>query len=177
MTNTTDIGPMTSTATTTPAKRVTRAELDFRVTEIYRLLLVGLQRHDIVRFVAEKTQWGIKTRQIENLIQKATARLEEHSRAVRAVELGRAIDRLHDLYGRANRVQDFRTCLSTQRELNELLGLYAPKQVEHLGADGGPPFIALMPSGPQDLETWSRQCRQEQADRQKIGRASCRERV
>lgn len=151
----------------TKAPKPTRAEQELRITEIYKLLLMRVSRHDILRHVAEKTTWGIKERTIEYLISKANARFEAHAKTIRDLELGKAIAGLSDLYSRAHRVQDYKTCLAAQRELNELLGLYAPKRLEHTGPEGGPQsFIALIPASPSSREEWTRQCQQELTERE-----------
>lgn len=142
--------------------RPTKAEIEVKVTEIFKLLIAGVQRHDIRRYVAEKVKWEVPERTLDRYLSRATELIRASAAFDRNTELGRAISRLHDLYSRSYRVQDFKTCLTIQRELNELLGLYAPKRMEVTGADGSPPsFIAIMPAPAQDNETWSRQCRQE----------------
>lgn len=144
--------------------RPTKAEIEVRVTEIFKLLMAGVQRHDIRRYVAEKVKWEVPERTLDRYVARATELIRASAAFDRNTELGRAISRLHDLYSRSYRVQDFKTCLTTQRELNELLGLYAPKRLEVTGADGGPhSFIAIVPEPAPDHETWSRQCQEEQA--------------
>lgn len=154
------------------APKPNKAETEHRITEIYKLLLIGLARHDILRFCAEKTQWGLQVRAIEYLIAKATARLQEQAKYIRDIQLGKAIARMDDLYSRTHRIQDYKTALAAQKELNELLGLYAPKRMEFTGPEGGPQhFIAIIPQGPQDREAWSQQAKAELASRQQQQRA------
>lgn len=159
----------------TKAPKPTRAEREARITEVFKLLIIGLARHDIVRYVADRTIWNLKERAIDYLIARATARFEAHAKVRRDQELGKAIARLNDLYSRTHRVQDFKTCLMAQRELNELLGLYAPKRLEHLGPEGSPQhFIAILPPVAPDHVTWSAQCKQErdELERQRLASSS-----
>lgn len=147
--------------------RVTKAEQALRVTEIHRLLLMQVPRHDILRFVAEKTTWNIAKRSVEYLITKATRLIQQSASVDRELELGLAITQVKDLYGKSVRIQDYKGALSCRKELSELLGLYPAKRMELTGEDSRPmQFIALMPTGPKDRDEWSRQCRQEAAARE-----------
>jgi hypothetical protein len=115
----------------------------------------------------QKTAWGLKERAIDYLIASATARFATESKRRREVELGRAIATTSDILSRSYRIQDYKTCLAAQRELNAIMGLYAPKQVALTDLEGKPQhFIAVMPEPAKDNETWSQQCRQELAARQ-----------
>lgn len=154
------------------APKPTKVEQESRITEVYKLLIIGLARHDILRYIAEKTTWGLAERTVDFLIGKATARFQEHAKTVRDQEIGKAIARMNDLYSRTHRIQDYKTALAAQKELSELLGLYAPKRMELTGPEGGPQqFIAFIPQGPQDREAWSQQAKAELASRQQHQRA------
>lgn len=147
----------------------TKAEHEQRLSQIHALLVNNLSRKDICRYVSEKTTWGLTERSIDRYIAEATKMIQASAAFSRDLELGKAIARINDLYSRAHRVQDYKTCLAVQRELSELLGLYAPKRMEHTGPDGSPQqFIAIMPERPKDMEEWSRQCRPEQEERDGI---------
>lgn len=149
--------------------RPTKAEIEVRVTEIFKLLLAGVQRHDIRRYVAEKAKWDVPERTLDRYIARATARLQTHAATVRDEELGLAVLQLKDIYSRSYRVQDFKTALAARRELSELLGLYAPpKQVAVTDPDSNAQsFIAIFPQPPSSREEWSRQCRQEFEERER----------
>ena len=45
-------------------------------------------------------------------------------RAEASIETPRAIARLHQLFGKASTVQDYKTALATQKEMNNLLQLH-----------------------------------------------------
>lgn len=145
--------------------RPTKAEIEVRVTEIFKLLMAGAQRHDIRRYVAEKTKWEVPERTLDRYVARATACLRTHAAAVRDEELGLAILQLKDLYGRTYRIQDYKTSLAARKELSELLGLYAPKRVALTDPEGGPQsFIAIMPERAKDNASWSEKCKKEREE-------------
>lgn len=119
------------------------AHVEMRVNKIFDLLLLGLSRAEMLQYVAEQTDWGIEERQVDNYIKAATTRLKKLSKFHRQTELGRGIARLHSLYMALMKVQDYKGALTVQKELNELLGLYAPKKVD-LTSDGKPLPIAIL---------------------------------
>lgn len=108
--------------------KATQSEIEERVTVVYDLLLNGASRHAICQHAAKT--WGISWRQADRLIAQANKVFEEQAAFVREEQLGKAINRLTTLYMRAMHVQDYRVCLSVQRELNLLLGLHAPARSE-----------------------------------------------
>lgn len=102
-------------------------EVEARVSTVLSLLVAGCTRREIIRYAAEKTTWGVCERQIENYIAAANRAFEELSKTSRAREIGRALARLDDLYAKSLRIQDYKGCLATQKEINDLLALYAPR--------------------------------------------------
>ena len=106
-------------------KRVSKAEKEQRVQKIFELLVNGLPRYAILQYVADKTTWNLKARQVDNYIADAAAMLAIESEYQRPKELGVAIRRLNDLYSASMKVQDYARAISAQRELNKLLSLYA----------------------------------------------------
>jgi hypothetical protein len=130
-------------------KRISAAEMALRVDEVFNLLLQGLGRRQVLRFVADQRSggisrqgeplpdWQVRNRQVDNYLAKATERLKESGKTQRDIEMGRAVARLNDLYAKSAARSDLRTCLSVQKDLTELLGLAAPNQLEIMGKDGG----------------------------------------
>lgn len=113
------------------SRKGTRAAVTARVDIIYRLLLTGLDRQQILDHVAGKhDDWGVKTRAIDSYVAKAKVLLEDVGRYDRALEFGRALARLHDLYARCVTDRRYRDALAVQREICELLGLKAPQKIE-----------------------------------------------
>jgi len=130
-------------------QRITDAEMALRVDEIFNLLLQGLGRRQILRFVAEQRSggvdrrgeplpdWNVQSRQVDNYMAAATRRLKRAGRTQRDLEMGRAVARLHDIYAKAAARGDLTACRQVQKDLTELLGLNAPDQLEIMGKDGG----------------------------------------
>lgn len=119
--------PPKKAASSKPFAKATNAEVDRRVTTVFGLIVAGCTRAEIIRYSAEKTTWGVESRQIDAYIAQATVQLGEASKTSRAVELGKALARLNDLYAKSLRIQDYKACLAMQKEISELLALYAPK--------------------------------------------------
>jgi hypothetical protein len=99
------------------------SEVESRINKIFDLLINGASKSNIVRYVAEKTEWNISERQLENYISEANKRIIEIGQTHRETELGRAIARLNNLYFMSVTLQNFNVALGVQKELNKLLGL------------------------------------------------------
>ena len=125
-----------------PGNRPTDAALVLRIEQIVNLLLSGLRRSEIIRFVAEKTDWGVVDRTIDNYIGRATKNIRAAHEGVSEHNMAMAQMRLLDLYKRSMNIQDYKTCLSILREIAKLNALYplteGPLSVELTGKDGGP---------------------------------------
>lgn len=88
------------------------------------LLLVTMQSAAKVRAVCvEKLE--IPDAEVDGVLADARRRLTVAADFHRDEEVGRALVRLGDLYERSLRVQDVKTALAAQKELNKLLDLYA----------------------------------------------------
>lgn len=109
-------------------KKATNIQAEQRLNTIYKMLLIGADRADIIQYCAENYEIG--DRAADNLIEKANALYTEVGLAVREAEFGKALMRLNNLYSRSLKVQDYKTCLSVQREISNLLGLNAPVKQE-----------------------------------------------
>ncbi len=143
-------------------KRPTRAEREQRVGQIFGLLIAGASRRNILQFVSEKTTWNLTERSVDNLIAISTKKIMASAAFTRDLELGLAIAQLHDIYAKSYRIQDYKTCIAARKELSELLGLYAPKQISMTDQDGKTlPFVAIFPAPPADREEWMKKCQAE----------------
>lgn len=97
--------------------------LDDRIAHVYRFLIRGLNRETIAAYAKER-EWNASLAEIDSYIETATSLL-----AARAAELdieaefGKAIERYNDLYMRCDKVQDYKTALSIQKEIGKLLKL------------------------------------------------------
>jgi hypothetical protein len=98
------------------------AIVEQRVSEIHQLLLAGVRRREILQF-ASKKQWAISDRAVDEYIARAKEQIRATAEVDRSLELGRAIQRLNDLYRASISNGDHRTALHVQRELSSMLGL------------------------------------------------------
>jgi len=106
-----------------PGTKSTKHVKDARVHEVLELMLKGAPRREICRYVAEKTEWNVSTRQIERYMKEARALIAETAERSRDVHYGLAQERLAMLLARTMNIQDFRTALGVLREMNRLEGL------------------------------------------------------
>lgn len=113
-----------------PGKKSTKAEIEQRITLVYDMIVVGSSRAQVLQYVTKKTDWEVCDGMVDKYIARANDRLAEESQIHRATELGKSLSRLNTLYQKTLQVQDYARCLAVQRELNQLLGLYEPKQIE-----------------------------------------------
>ena len=122
----------------TAGRRGTQIEKEERVTAVYRLVIHGATREEILRHGSET--WKVSTRQVEDYLAAAKVRFKALANYVREEELGKTRDRLEFLYGRNVKAQDFKAAHAVLSDAAKLLGLYAPTTTksEVTGANGGP---------------------------------------
>lgn len=99
-----------------------------RVHEVYDLIVAGLRRAAIVRHMREK--YGAKDRTVDKYIALARELLKEESKAVREVELGKALVRYDRQYAKADARKDHRGAANIEEKIVDLLGLAAPRRAE-----------------------------------------------
>ena len=92
------------------------------IDKIVRLLCNIQDRGSIVAACLNKL--AIPADQVDAAIDEAKDKLTRAANYHRDHELGRALTRLNECYQRAVTVQDTKTAISAQREINHLLGLY-----------------------------------------------------
>ena len=96
---------------------------DARADQVLDLVVAGLTRREIIKWVETKSDWGIKTRQIDRLIARAHEALEATAQPRRERELAKAIRRLDMLFARSLQINDFKACLAVEKERIALLKL------------------------------------------------------
>lgn len=119
--------------------KATRAETQQRIQQVYRQLLAGSSRVQIMQFAAKK-EWAVKNRQIDTYIRRATDMMVVDSEFHRKAEFGKALARLNLQYRTCLKDKDQKTLLAVQKEINALLSLYLPPPVQTLqllGIDQG----------------------------------------
>jgi hypothetical protein len=130
--------------------KVTKAILAERVEKVVELLVLGLRSSEIIRYAAEKPDWDVKRRQVENYIQKATAIITQSAAVDRDHEVGKALRRLEALYKANMTIQDYKAALATLKARNEMLGLDAPKVSKVTGTITPMTWKEFIESGQQD---------------------------
>lgn len=117
------------------ASKATNFEAQKRVNTVYRMLLLGVSRADIVEYTEK--EWQIAHSMTDEYIARANELFKAQAETVRDEQFGKAMARLQNLYEKNMKIQDYKAALATQKEINALLGLYAPTKTEHTGANGG----------------------------------------
>ncbi len=106
-----------------PAEELKGTELEERLDSVKTLLCRGLDRTTILSYAAEM-KWDSAPEQVDDWISAAMLQLAEDAGAIDTdAELGKAIARLNHLYMNATKVQDFKTALAIQKEINKVLTL------------------------------------------------------
>ena len=106
-----------------PAKELKGTALEERLDSVKTLLCRGLDRATILQYATEK-QWNSSADQVDAWISAAQLQLAEDAGAIDTeAELGKALARLNHLYMNATKVQDFKTALAIQKEINKVLTL------------------------------------------------------
>lgn len=96
---------------------------DEALDKLVLLLVSGLQPTAVQEAAAKL---GLPEAEIPAAIAEARTRIAIAARYNRHEQLGAAMVRLNDLYRRALAIQDTKTALAAQKELNKLLELYHP---------------------------------------------------
>jgi hypothetical protein len=96
---------------------------DARADQVLDLVVAGLTRREIIKWVDTKSDWKIKTRQVDRLIHRAHEALEKTAAPHRERELAKAIRRLDMLFARSLQINDFKACLAVEKERIALLKL------------------------------------------------------
>ena len=106
-----------------PGKRVTIAEIDDRVDLIVPLLVVGLARKDIHKYIKSRENWGVCVRSVDGYIRKAKNQIKRAAKYNRQHELGLSILRKEELFKRCINGGDYKTASLILRDKDDLLGL------------------------------------------------------
>src|SRR5215207_1756416 len=108
-----------------------KAEMLKRVEEVLRIRLDGAQFHDVSAYAEEKG-WGIKERQVRNLMQRADELLVERQDKSRKQVIARHLAQRMALYARALNAADYRTALAILDSDAKLRGLFPEKELKEL---------------------------------------------
>lgn len=107
-------------------KKATNSEVNKRVTQVVKMLTMGVSRADILQYAADK--WQIAERTTDDYIRRANKHFAETSVYNRDEQIGLAMARLNTLYQKTMQIDDYKAALAAQKELSNMLGLHAPRR-------------------------------------------------
>ena len=114
----------TKAARNAPVEPLPVTEKERRIAEVASWICDGMTRDEIRAYVeSDECDWEITGRAIDHYVAEAEELLGREADTDRHVQLGTAIRRLNDLYARALRIQDYKTCLAVEKARISLLGL------------------------------------------------------
>ena len=110
--------------------KVTLIEKERRVSMVIELIINGADNREVVHYITNKTDWGINERQIYHYIKNARENITKLTDADRQHQIGLALKRMARLIQKALTKTDYSpfVVIAAQKEINELLGLYAPSK-------------------------------------------------
>jgi hypothetical protein len=110
--------------------KATNVQLEERVAIVFEALTKGVSTTEMLQYVAAKHDWKVNGRQVYNYIQKANEKFKKLADKKKDVEFGKAITRLSMLFEKSLKIQDFKTCLSIQKEINTMFGNHESSKVD-----------------------------------------------
>jgi hypothetical protein len=109
----------------------TKAEVQGRVLEVFKLRLGGAEFADIREYAAApERSWGVSDSQLWRYIRSADALCKEHFDARAEHLLARHLLQRRQLYAHAMSAGDFRTALAVLKDEADLEALYPPGRVD-----------------------------------------------
>lgn len=115
-------------------KRSTAATVA-RIAEVAELIINGAATSEI-RLYAQKNEWGVKDRSVDDYIRKAKDLIAQTTRDSRALRINLADRRLNMVFARSMRNKDYSAAMAALREYNKLFGLYGEAEAgEHQRAE------------------------------------------
>ena len=106
-----------------PGKRITMKEIENRVDVIVPLLVMGLTRQEIHKYVNTMTKWDVCVRTIDIYLRKSKNQIKRAAKYNKQHELGLSINRKEELFKRCVAAGDYKTAASILRDKDDLLGL------------------------------------------------------
>lgn len=121
----------TSSQEQVPVK-ATNAQIHQRVNQVHKLLILGRTRAFILQYCAD--HWAIEERQTDEYIARARTMLEEQAALDREAQRQMALARLGMIFNEAFDGGAYKDALGAQHQLNRIVGLYAPKELNVSGS-------------------------------------------
>lgn len=111
------------------SKKSDEAEITYRVNEVYKKLIQRSTRADILQYAAK--EWQVNTRQTDTYIARATVLIKQQAAYDRDTELVMAVELMKYVIRKTLGVMDYQRTISAQREISNMLGLYAPQKSDN----------------------------------------------
>lgn len=93
-----------------------------RLTVVITMILAGANRREIQGH-AKREAWDLTPKKLDDLIDRAHHEIGIMCSEDREKVFNLAVARLTGLYARAQKIQDYKTALNIQKEINRLYGI------------------------------------------------------
>ncbi len=112
-----------------PAPKTNRGAIASRVAQILPLVIDGVPTREIMRFVAEKTNWGgISPRTLDNYIARARRLIIEQAKVEEEEVYAQSLARKQRLFTRAALGNQLRTALAVQKEIDRMFDNFSGEE-------------------------------------------------
>lgn len=112
----------------TNSLRITHAEKELRVFQIYKLIIEGTPRHQLVKF--GKEEWGACPRVIDTYISEVNTMLKNTLIDDYKHQLNLMNSRIEDLINRCYLNFDFKTIVNLMKLQSEILGVKSAEKID-----------------------------------------------
>lgn len=99
------------------------AERELRIAKVVSLVSAGVTPAEVAVYAREKAKWPVTAAELSDYLTAARQVIRAAADVDAEYAAGCALTRLDDLYKKAMIIQDHKTALAVQREINRLLGL------------------------------------------------------
>jgi hypothetical protein len=123
-----------------PFKKITQAESELRLQQVYEMLIDSYSRYMIIQYCTKT--WGLEARQVDEYIKKATDKIKEYVNETVEDFTNKSKAKFEKLYNMAIKNRDFTEARQIIKTESEVLG-YAKLNVEIAGKGGGPIEIKI----------------------------------
>lgn len=116
--------------------KANKAEVERRTTVVVDLLLDGLRRHEILKYIENKEKWGISNSQVDEYIAKANEVINNYESGNRDAKIRKTEQRLEKLLSRAISKKDFRLARLLIQDIRTLFGIDKPQKYARTDSEG-----------------------------------------
>lgn len=105
------------------------SEVEKRINTIYLMLLQGFVRKQIIQYATET--WGITERWTDEYLSKAREIFRHNLAEDTENKKFEILSQYYDLYQKSYKLEDYKECRSILKEIAVVLGVEAPKKIDH----------------------------------------------